>query len=764
MSQRRLAAIMLSDIVGYSRFMSEDEEHAFQLIKKNRQLQKFLIEKYDGQWLKEIGDGVLASFPTATKAVYCAKEIQENSKEEPDLKLRIGICLGEVIFENNDVFGDGVNIASRLEPLAPGGGVYISESVYSNIDNKEGIEVEFVKEKKLKHVKNPVKIYELKINKEEEKTQPQKRDRIRSKLLVTLASFVVLIIASLWIWKLIPEKQFENLDKSIAVRPFWNESSGQDNEYFVNGITEDIRNNLAKISGLQVRSRGSMEKYRNSDLSTRSIAKDLDVTYVLEGTIQRVGEQIKIHAQLILAKDDYYLWDNTYRRDVSNAKEIYEIQSEIAHSVAEELKIIITPREKQIIKTIYTDNLQAYDYYLMGEDYRLRSYEENDYRYAIQLYEKALEFDPKFVLPWVGLAAASRSIYWFYYDRSEELLLDTKRYLDEAKSLSPNSKEVVLEEGNYYYMCERDYPKAIQLFEKLKSDYPNDDDYYFWISMVYRRMGEFKKSFEYNKRAISLNPNYWLHWLNAGLTLQTLRQYNESEKYQQKVIELNPSVDDTFWYLLVLYSLKGEIEKAKEFSKEKGESIDRLYAKYIRSNIEIYDGNFDEAIQIIESISDGIIDDPEYYGSKNLQLGLIYYMMSNEEMSAKHFEAERIFLEEKIIELKDDPRIYRSLGIIYAGLGNKQKAIEYGSKGNEILGFNKDAISGFYAEMDMARILVMVGEYDEALSILEFLFEHTGYISIELLKVDPFWDPVKDMDRYKGLISNSKYQVALAEH
>ena len=756
--KRKLAAILLSDIVGYSRFMSEDEEYAFQLLKKNRQLQTMLIEKYDGEWLKEIGDGVLASFPSATQAVLCAQEIQLESRKEPDLKLRIGICLGDVIFEDGDVFGDGVNIASLLEPLAPAGGIYISESVFWNIDNKKGIEAVYVKEKKLKHVKIPIKIYEVRIKEDKDSPKLQRKARTKIKPIAILSGIIILALLFALIFHLIPGKQIDHLEKSIAVRPFWNESTNEENEYFVNGVTEEIRNNLSKISGLQVRSRGSIEKYRNTDLSTKRMAKELNVTYVLEGTIQRVGNHIKIHTQLILAEDDYYLWDNVFERDLKDAKEIFNLQSEIAHAVAEELKIIVTPQEKEIIESIPTDNLQAYEFYLKGEDYRLRSYEENDYKFAIGMYEKAIEADPYFVLPWVGLAAASRSIYWFYYNRSEDLLSETKGYLDKAISLSPNSKEVMLEEGNYYYMCERDYARAIKIFEQLKSDYPNDDDHYFWISMVYRRMGSFRKSFEYNEHAISLNPTYWLHWLNAGLTLQTLKQYTESENYQKKVMELNPSVEDTFWYLLVLYCLKGELEKAQELSRAKGAEIDRLYARLIRSNIEIYIRDFDEAIRIIESIGEGIINDPEYYGSKNLQLGLIYYLMSDEKMSVKYFEAERILLEGKIAELKYDPRIYRSLGIVYAGLGMKQKAIEYGRKGNEILGFNKDAISGFYAEMDMARILLMTGDYNGALSILEFLFEHTGYISTELLRIDPFWDPLRDLERYKKMILKFKYQ------
>ena len=160
---RQLAAIMFTDIVGYTALMGEDEQKAFELLKKNRQVQRPIIEKYNGRWLKEIGDGVLASFSTVSDAVYCAATIQKTCENEPDLKLRIGIHLGEVVFEGNDVFGDGVNIASRLEPLAPIGGILVSESVQRNLSNKRGIETDFVREEQLKNVKEPVKIYSVQV-------------------------------------------------------------------------------------------------------------------------------------------------------------------------------------------------------------------------------------------------------------------------------------------------------------------------------------------------------------------------------------------------------------------------------------------------------------------------------------------------------------------------------------------------------------------------------------------------------------------------
>ena len=267
-TQRQLAAIMFTDIVGYTALMGESEDKAYQLLKKNRRLQKPMIEKHRGIWLKEMGDGVLASFPTVSAAVYCAIEIQRACKDETDLKLRIGIHQGEVIVEDGDVFGDGVNIASRLEPLAPVGSIYISESVFRNIENKEGVKAVYVREETLKNVKHPVRIYEVNIEESEwegfytDRNQAHNtiaKKSVRTKMVLGLVIFIALFaITSLILDKRFADKNItgkttvEEIEKSIAVMPFDNESTDEENEYFVSGMIEDIRNNLSIISDLRV--------------------------------------------------------------------------------------------------------------------------------------------------------------------------------------------------------------------------------------------------------------------------------------------------------------------------------------------------------------------------------------------------------------------------------------------------------------------------------------------------------------------------------
>ncbi|HKC37832.1 MAG TPA: adenylate/guanylate cyclase domain-containing protein, partial [Chitinophagaceae bacterium] len=335
MSQtRQLAAIMFTDIVGYTALMGNDEQKAFALLKKNRELQKPIIEKFNGRWIKELGDGVLASFNTVTEAILCACEIQIKSDDIPGLQLRIGIHQGEVLFENNDVFGDGVNIASRLQALAPVGGTWISESAYRNVTNKKEIKTKFIGTQPLKNVKEPVSVYEI----------------------ITDRSNNSSNFAPMESEKKVPEK-------SIAVLPFVNMSNDTEQEYFSDGMAEEILNSLAHLKDLKVAGRTSTFQFKGKNIDLREIGEQLNVRTVLEGSIRKQGNKVRITAQLINAEDGYHLWSERYDRQLDD---IFAIQDEIALMITEKLKVILLDADRELITKTYTQNTDAYELYLKG--------------------------------------------------------------------------------------------------------------------------------------------------------------------------------------------------------------------------------------------------------------------------------------------------------------------------------------------------------------------------------------------------------------
>jgi TolB-like protein/AraC-like DNA-binding protein/Tfp pilus assembly protein PilF len=587
--------------------------------------------------------------------------------------------------------------------------------------------------------------------------------KIKKPLLVGLGiiTLLTLVYFSFWLtgWTIFEDTESLISDKSIAVLPFRNLSDEKGNQYFADGQMEAILNHLTRIAGLRVISGTTMIGYRGTTKSTPEIAKELGVKYVLEGSVQKSGQKIRINAQLIEAVSDKHLWSDYYDRDLID---IFTIQTEIATSVAKELNETITSKTQTIIETVPTSNLKAYDFYLKGMDYHYRSLQSDDFRYATQMYKRAVEIDPDFTLAWVGLASVSSDNYWYNYEGSDERMQITKEYLDRAIALDPDLLEVQLQEGIFYYRSELNYIKAIQILEKLKSEYPKNYRLHAWPGFVYRRMGQFKKFQEYMDQSISLNPTYWQAWFATGETLIMLRRYKEAEDYLKMGIELNPSAADNYIFLALLYLNTGDVNKSRTLLNENKNINDPGMYK-LRSNIERIDGNYKEAISVLESSPYDLMVGHFTYTPRSLQLGLIYYEMANWEQANIHFLNARQVLEEKLLEFKSDSRIYSSLGLVYAGLGMREEAKKANNKALSIMNISIDALRGVYRELDMAMILMMLGEHDEVINKLEFLLQQNSYISVELLKIDPFWDPLRDIDAFKALIENPNYQINLED-
>jgi len=551
-------------------------------------------------------------------------------------------------------------------------------------------------------------------------------------------------------------------NKSIAVLPFEDLSSGGDTEWFCDGVTQDIRTNLSKIKGIEkVISYTSVMQYKKNRPTIPEIAKKLGVSYILEGSVRKQNNQIIITAQLIDAHSDTNLWSDNYIRDLTD---VFAIQSEIAENVAKELGAKITPDEQSNIESVPTSNIEAYDFYLKandfylkGVDYDQRSMLKENFSYAIQMFEQAIAIDSNYTLAWIGLTQAYSNLYWFRYEGNIDYIIKIKECLDKAIALNPDLLEVKLGEGIFYYRCLRDYPKAIEIFEKLQSKYPNNFELYAWPGYVYRRAGQFDKFKENMDKVISLNPSDWRTYFAIGETFIMLRKYKEAEYYLKTAIELNPSAINNFIFLTKLYLITGQVDIARTLISE----INIPEMDYSKSNVELNDKNYDKAISILENSSHTLTVNHEAYIPKQLQLALIYYVMNNREQASIYFQEARLILEENLDEQQNDSRIFSSLGIVYAGLGMREKAIEANNKAIHIMNISIDALRGAHRELDMARILMMLGDHNKAIEKLEFLLQQNSFLSVELLKNDPFWNPLREIATFKTLIANPKYQITV---
>jgi adenylate cyclase len=557
MSQtRQLAAIMFTDIVGYTALMGRDEQKAFDFLNKNRQIQKPIIDQHGGHWIKELGDGVLASFTTVSDAVTAAIKIQEACNATKDFQLRIGIHLGEVVFENDDMFGDGVNIASRLQTIAQPGGIYISESIYNNISNKQGIQARFVKQESLRNVKEPIRIYEVLI----EGLQPASSTKENIQL----------------------ERKSIH-DKSIGVLPFVNISTDPEQEYFSDGLTEELIANLSRLKEMRIVSRTTSMLYKGTKKGIQTIGSEMGVHYILEGSVRKSGDNLRITAQLIDVGNDNHLWAETYK---GNIGDVFDIQEQVSRQIVDALKITLTPAEDQVLVKRSTLNPEAFDCYLRGRDFLYRRTKKN-VLLAIQLFQRAIELDPHYAAAYAGLGESYATFYQVYEKKETWLeksiesslkALDFDSELSEAyaalgvayfnknlvtEGLAAAQRAIALDPNSYigfwilgrlYHLSDRDQDAAA-MFEKVTEIHPDFYPAYADLQMVYDRLGATEKSSalvdkmldNIYPRYLSKHPDDDRAHLHFAIYCAKNSREQQARQEAAKALELNPE-DSTILY------------------------------------------------------------------------------------------------------------------------------------------------------------------------------------------------------------------------
>ena len=577
-------------------------------------------------------------------------------------------------------------------------------------------------------------------------------------LFLVLAGLAVLILV-VGYFALFNKKEPESGRKMLAVLPFEN-LGAPEQEYFADGITEEITTHLAKVSGLGVISRTSVLQYKDTKKTIQQIGKELGVEYVLEGTIlwdkSEGNNRVRINPQLIRVKDGTHVWAETYDRVL---EQIFALQSDVAEKVASALDVTLLETEKGSMAAKPTDNLQAYEYYLRGNEYLNRSWEEKDFRIAIQMYEKAVELDPRFALAYCGLSRAHEELYWYYYDRTQERLNKAKEAVDRALELKPDLPEAHLALGYYYYHGSLDYDHASEQFAIAQKDLLNNSELLLAIGAIQRRQGKWEQAVANIKKAAELDPRSNTKAAEVAWTYLAMCKYAEAEHYFDQAISLAPDWTATYdgKARLYIYS-EGNTKKArKELQEATGKAdVSQLVPSLVE--LDIFDGDYQVALARLPGLAAfidayGFNDTTSYFLTK----ARIYGLLNQPQMKAAYFDSARIILENKVQSRPGEALFHSQLGIVYAGLGRKKEAIREGKKGVELLPVSKDAFEGgpLYVA-NLAQIYVMVGDYDSAIDQLEYLLSIPSDISIPYLRIDPTWAPLRNHPRFQKLLARNK--------
>jgi len=542
----------------------------------------------------------------------------------------------------------------------------------------------------------------------------------------------------------------------LVILPFENLGPSED-EYFADGITEEITSKLAGLKGLGVISRTSALHYKNTDKTVEEIGKELNVDYILEGTVRwqqnyEDESRVRITPQLIRVSDDTHIWSETYDRLF---KDIFNIQSEIAEQVIQQLNITLSESENSTMQVKPTDNMVAYQTYLRGLDYLEYSHApEDQYRKAQMMLEQAIELDPNFVLAYVKLSEAHRSLYFFGYDHTSERIEKSKKAVDRALELQPGLPEAHVELGYYYYHGYLDYDKALKEFSIAAKSLPNDNEILANIAFVWRRQGLFKQAINNLEHALALSPN------NASLTAELahsylcIRKYEEALRYCDQCKRIAPNYK---WAYLIkalgYWCWKGDIESARSTLEEMPDKISpySIYFLYLQ---EIYERNYQAALDRLSTLAGDTIEVQSAFIPKNLLRGYVFNQLNDSLNAKSSFESARILLEKVVLEQPDDPRVHSSLGLTYASLDRKEEAIREGKRGAELCPVTKDALLGTERITDLISIYVIAGEYKEAMNQMTYLLSIPSYHSITYFSIMPRFYPMHNYPPFTRLLEN----------
>jgi serine/threonine-protein kinase len=863
---RRLAAIMFADMVGYTALTQDDEEKARSQRDRHRRVLEAAVERHHGEILQYYGDGTLSIFSSAVEAVECAVEIQLELQQEPKVPLRIGLHTGDIVHDGDGVYGDGVNVASRIESLSVSGGILISGKVFDDIKNHSSLSSVSLGEVLLKNVKLPVKVFAitnpgLSIPSENEvrtkagqsgageaaargnetveaTTLPaipaagageiflQKlKDRAlvqwalaylagawaflqivnfgsqqflwpplipQALALLAFAGFFVtlvvawyhgetgrqrvsgtevlmiallLVIAGAAMTMLrgsgqeVPSDQPEALPPlgiaydrpSVAVLPFENLSTEEENAYFASGLHDEVMRQLLQVAALRVISRTSVMEYATDRPNVRVIGRDLGVNHVTDGTVQRIGDRLRVNVQLIDARTDEHIWADQYDRELRDA---FVVQSDIARTVAEALAANLTAGEREAITRAPTRVSEAYQFYLQGRDYHLRAgYRQENFEAAEGLYERAIALDPDFALARAALSQIHGLVYWENFDRSRGRLEAQSLEAEEALRLQPDLPQAHLAVGWMHYV-RGDFERALDEYTTALKKLPNDADVIAAIGYTHRRLGDWPQVFTAFEEATQLNPRFAnLFYDLGGHSYGATRRYADAVRAYDRALALAPDLHDAAIRKgHIFLHWQGQLDSLRVVVARLPADLHLPELDIARVDLALWERDPDKLLQLLNTLPAPVFDTQLVYLPKQVYAGWAHSLRGDELAARAAFDSARALLEPLAREQPGDERISAALGYAYAGLGRSADAERMAERSMESRPRPRTAFTGLQATQISAKILAQANLADQAVRHLELLMGADSHFSVHTLRLDPLFDPIRDHPRFQALL------------
>ena len=778
--QLEIGHVLFIDIVGYSK-LSINEQHAAveelnQVVRASEQFQR--AEASNRLIRIPTGDGMVLVFYTSPEApAQCAVEISRTLRDHPRLQVRMGIHSGPVsgivdVNERANLAGAGINMAKRVMDCGDAGHILLSKHVAEDLEEyekwrpflhdlgtyeaKHGVRLSVVNlyDDQFGNAKLPLKF----------QTVQKRRTRLRwAEVTVALLVLAAIIAAFVLLLRRPARSALAIGEKSIAVLPFESLSRDPDNAYFADGIQDEILTRLAKIADLKVISRTSTQHYKSAPENLSEIGKQLGVAHVLEGSVQKSGDAVRVNVQLIKAANDSHLWADTFDRKLTD---IFSVESDVAKAIAEQLRAKLTGQEEQVIAAKPTDNPEAYDAYLRGLAYNLKTTNTTANSLGAQKYLKeAVRLAPKFALAWALLSYVDARGYLNQALQPTVALREEARQAAEtALALQPNLGEALLAMGYYHYACLKDYDAAVRYFEEARQFLPNSSRIPEQLAYVTRRRGQWDQSGSYFNEAERLDPRNVSLLTQHALSYIWLRRFPEALRKLDQVLNITPDDVDALVLKAGIAQAEGDLPRAAAILAPLHPNADDAQALETQAYQAILERRPGPIIPQLKEILANPDQALGYYnGELRFWLGWAQEVAGDRAAAQESWRQARSELEAFLKEQPENFALIGDLALTNMGLGDKAAALALTERAMAVAPIEKDAVDGPAPIEILARVAAGMGEPDRAIAALQKLLStpYEGLLAFNvpltpaLLRLDPMFNPLRNVPRFQKLASSA---------